>query len=101
LTKLPDRRVFTTLGYSRNVRFQRTWTDLASPDRETRQCSPPNRRSDDAALLFSYSKWKELFDEVGMELADLNAAKSEAVKFAGEALRSEQPTDIWQGIEWG
>jgi hypothetical protein len=44
---------------------------------------------------------RELYDEVGVELADLNAAKAQAVKFAGEALKSEQPTDIWQGIKWG
>jgi hypothetical protein len=44
---------------------------------------------------------RELYDEVGVELADLNAAKAQAVKFAGEALKSEQPTDIWQGIRMG
>ena len=43
---------------------------------------------------------KQLVDDVGVDLTNLDAAKAEAVKFAGTVLMSEQPTDMWQGIAW-
>lgn len=43
---------------------------------------------------------KMLIDDVGMEIADGEAVKSEAVKYTGTILSSEQPTDIWKGIAW-
>ena len=43
---------------------------------------------------------KKLIDDVGAEMADIDALKAEAVKFAGTILMSEQPTDMWEGIPW-
>lgn len=43
---------------------------------------------------------KKLIDDVGIELADIEAVKAEAVKVAGTILSSEQPTDMWKGIPW-
>ncbi|MCS3932020.1 hypothetical protein M2175_007051 [Bradyrhizobium elkanii] len=43
---------------------------------------------------------KMLIDDVGVEVADTEAAKLEAVKYAGNVLTSEDPTDMWKGIPW-
>ena len=43
---------------------------------------------------------KMLIDDVGVEVADTEAAKLEAVKYAGNVLTSEHPTDMWRGIPW-
>ncbi|MEY9123275.1 DUF6894 family protein [Bradyrhizobium yuanmingense] len=39
-------------------------------------------------------------DHHGTELADLDAAKEEAVKLAGEVLRESKPGDIWEIKSW-
>jgi hypothetical protein len=39
-------------------------------------------------------------DEEGTELADVNAAKAEAVRLAGEVLRDTAHGDIWALEEW-
>ena len=49
---------------------------------------------------FHIMNGKQLVDDVGIELADINAAKTEVVKYAGTVLMSEQPTDMWRGIAW-
>jgi hypothetical protein len=43
---------------------------------------------------------KKLVDDVGIEMADIQTVKAEAVKFAGTVLMSEQPTDMWDGTPW-
>ena len=43
---------------------------------------------------------KMLIDDVGVEVADIEAAKLEAVNYAGTVLTSEHPTDMWKGVPW-
>jgi hypothetical protein len=61
------------------------------PLTERRDSAPHSTEERTAALLFSYYNGKQLIDEVDVDLADLDAAKTEVVKFADEALKSEQP----------
>jgi hypothetical protein len=39
-------------------------------------------------------------DDVGLDLPNLDAAKREALSFAGAILRDEKPIEIWQGQLW-
>jgi hypothetical protein len=41
-----------------------------------------------------------LFDESGTELADVGAARVEAVKLAGGMLSAGEAGDIWKGESW-
>ena len=50
--------------------------------------------------FFHILNGKKLIDDVGVEMADIEALKVEAVKFAGTILMSEKPTDMWDGIPW-
>jgi hypothetical protein len=43
---------------------------------------------------------KRLVDDVGIEVADIEGAKLEAVIFTGTILMTEHPTDIWDGTPW-
>jgi hypothetical protein len=43
---------------------------------------------------------KNVYDESGVELPDVDAARNEAVRFAGEVLGEGLPFDFWQGIPW-
>lgn len=43
---------------------------------------------------------KNFVDDVGIDAADINAVKAEAVRVAGTILSSERPTDMWNGIAW-
>jgi uncharacterized protein DUF6894 len=43
---------------------------------------------------------KNFIDDVGIEAADIEALKAEAVRFVGTVLSSERPTDMWKGIAW-
>jgi hypothetical protein len=39
-------------------------------------------------------------DEVGVELADIDAARKEAVTFSGEVLRDATGETLWEGQPW-
>ncbi|WFU39053.1 hypothetical protein QA640_32365 [Bradyrhizobium sp. CB82] len=43
---------------------------------------------------------KNLYDDDGIELADIEAAKIEAVRVAGTVLGEGLPPDFWWGTAW-
>jgi hypothetical protein len=43
---------------------------------------------------------KNLFDDTGADLADIDAAKIEAVRLAGAVLSEGLLPDFWQGTAW-
>lgn len=43
---------------------------------------------------------KNFVDDVGIDAANIESVKAEAVEFAGRILSSERPTDMWNGIAW-
>lgn len=43
---------------------------------------------------------KPLVDEHGTELADIDTAKAEAIRLAGEVLKHAKPDDIWAIATW-
>jgi hypothetical protein len=68
---------------------------------ERRDCAlRPNGGPDVPRYYFHILNGKMLIDDVGVEVADTEAAKLEAVKYAGTVLTSEHPTDMWRGIPW-
>lgn len=51
-------------------------------------------------FYFHILNGRHIADDAGLELATVDAARTEAVRFAGAVLSEENPTGIWRGKPW-
>lgn len=73
----------------------------ATSDTEAEKCwAPPAQSAAMPRYFFNVHDGRNIVDDIGTEIADLEGVRDEAVSTAGELLRDGAGVDLWSGEEW-